>query len=151
MSIAMAQHVFTYEGSWQGDRSGQGEISVGGLQSVVTTPAQMGGPGQGTNPDEMLLGAAATCYMMTLAFALASRKVPYERLRVSSTATFNDEGGLHCERIVHKPHVVLPSNASDADVAKVHDLVKLAESRCMVSKALMGNVEILVEARVDRE
>ncbi|MCL6626498.1 hypothetical protein [Alicyclobacillus shizuokensis] len=59
----MAQHVYTYQGRWQGDRQGQGKIMVGGLQSLVSTPAQMGGPGIGTNPDEMLLGAAATCYM----------------------------------------------------------------------------------------
>ncbi len=30
----------------------------------------MDGPGVGTNPDEMLLGAAATCYIITLAAML---------------------------------------------------------------------------------
>ena len=40
----------------------------------------MDGPGIGTNPDEMLLGAAATCYMITLAAML-------ERSQIEATAT----------------------------------------------------------------
>jgi Predicted redox protein, regulator of disulfide bond formation len=44
-----------------------GEIASGQLQTKVSIPPEMDGPGIGTNPDEMLLGAAATCYIITLA------------------------------------------------------------------------------------
>jgi peroxiredoxin-like protein len=146
----MAQHTFHYEGSWNGGRSGKGQIKVGNLSSVISTPASINGLGEGTNPDEMLVGAAASCYMMTLAFALERRGVPVEELTVASTGTASDEGGLHFETIVHHPHIVLPAEADDQQIEKVHELVKFAESRCMVSKAVKGNVEVKVEATVEK-
>lgn len=146
----MAQHTFHYEGSWHGGRNGKGQIKVGNLSSVISTPASMNGLGEGTNPDEMLVGAAASCYMMTLAFALERKGVPVEELTVASTGTASDEGGLHFEKIVHYPHIVLPAEADDKQIEKVYELVKLSESRCMVSKAMKGNVEIKVEAGVEK-
>jgi peroxiredoxin-like protein len=32
----------------------------------ISIPKEMNGPGIGTNPDEMLLGAASTCYIIYL-------------------------------------------------------------------------------------
>ena len=51
----------------RGLRNDVGEISMKNLQTQVSIPKEMDGPEIGTNPDEMLLGAAATCYIITLA------------------------------------------------------------------------------------
>ena len=42
----------------------------------------MDGPGIGTNPDEMLLGAAATCYIITLAAMLERSGISHEGLEL---------------------------------------------------------------------
>ncbi|WP_206880181.1 OsmC family protein [Alicyclobacillus mali (ex Roth et al. 2021)] len=141
------KHMFHYEGRWTGGRAGSGEIRAGGLQATVTRPAQMGGPGIGTNPDEMLLSAAATCYMMTLAFLLEARKIPVMDLTVFSTGVFSEEGGLHCESIAHRPKILLDGEGNGV-VDLAMQLAREAESRCMVSRALAGNVSISVEPEV---
>lgn len=144
----MTTHTFHYEGNWSGGRRGKGQIQAGNLSSVLSTPASMDGLGQGTNPDELLLSAAGSCYMMTLAFALERRDISFKDLSVTSTGTANDNGGLHFEKIVHHPRIVLDQDVDEALIEQVEKLVKLSESRCMVSKALKGNVEIEVKAEI---
>ena len=63
----MAEHHFYLKANWPGLRNDVGEIQSGNLITKVSVPQAMDGPGIGTNPDEMLLGAAATCYIITLA------------------------------------------------------------------------------------
>ncbi len=46
----------------------------------------MNGPGEGTNPDEMLLGAAATCFVITYAAMLERANIEKESLTLSSEA-----------------------------------------------------------------
>lgn len=145
----MAEHTFHYEGSWEGGRAGRGQIKVGDLSSVISTPASMNGLGEGTNPDEMLVGAAGSCYLMTLAFGLESEGVSVEELTMKSMGTASEEGGLHFEKITHRPHIVLSAEADEDQVKKVNRLVEKSEERCMVSKALRGNVEVTVEAEVE--
>ncbi|HEX7066191.1 MAG TPA: OsmC family protein [Bacillales bacterium] len=146
----MAEHLFHYEGSWDGGRQGKGQIAAGNLSSVITTPASMGGSGEGTNPDELLLSAAGSCYLMTLAFGLEREGISTKALRITSSGTASDEDGLHFKEIVHYPQIVLEKDANEQLIAKVHELVKRSESRCMVSKALQGNVDVIVEAKVER-
>ena len=62
----MTQHHFHLTANWPGKRNDIGEIQSGNLSTQVSIPKEMDGPGIGTNPDEMLLGAAATCYIITL-------------------------------------------------------------------------------------
>ena len=63
----MAEHHFHLKANWPGLRNDIGTIETLNLQTEVSIPTEMDGPGVGTNPDEMLLGAAATCYVITLA------------------------------------------------------------------------------------
>jgi peroxiredoxin-like protein len=145
----MTRHVFEYKGDWNGGRNGHGEMTSGNLASTISVPASMGGSGMGTNPDEMLVGAAASCYLMTLAIAVERAGVRVESLSVSSTGTASEEGGLHFEEIVHRPHVILPAHSEDKDKQVVRDLIKRAEKRCMVSNALKGNVKIEIKPKIE--
>ena len=82
----MTEHIFKLEARWPGGRNSVGDIHAGNLQTNVSIPKEMDGPNEGTNPDEMLLGAAATCYMITLAAML-------ERARIdTNTQTLHSEG-----------------------------------------------------------
>ena len=54
----------------------------------------MDGPGAGTNPDEMLLGAAATCYIITLAAMLERSGIHQEALTMESEAIVDVTNGV---------------------------------------------------------
>jgi len=145
----LTKHIFTLSGDWKGGLNGAGAISVGALQAEIATPVELGGTGQGTNPEEMLLGAAATCYMITLGAILAKRAYPIRALAIRSEATYSSEGGLTCESIVHRPTIELEAGASESQRDEAIKAAHRAEKACMVTKALTGNVVISVEPTVN--
>ena len=86
---------------------------------------------------------------MSLIYILDKGRIPVERLTVSSTGTFyDDKDGVHFERLVHHPHIVL-SKETGVNADKVHKFIKLAEDRCMVSNAFRGNVDVIVKPTIE--
>jgi peroxiredoxin-like protein len=146
--MILAEFHFHLKSSWAGGRLGEGKIDVGNLQTVVSIPGEMGGPGIGTNPDEMLLGAAATCYLITLASVLENRKLPVNEISLSTKGVVSDDGGLHFASITHKPIITLSGEATEEQVQSARTAVERAEKACMISKALRGNVQVYVEPEI---
>jgi peroxiredoxin-like protein len=142
----MAKHHFHLKATWSGGRNGVGTISAGNLQSKISIPPQMDGPGVGTNPDEMLIGAAATCYLITLAAMIERGKMPVQELSLETEGVVDvTNGKFTFEKIIHRPKVVIASNADEKERKKIKTATYQSEERCMISNALRGNVELLVE------
>lgn len=147
----MAEHLFTLKADWPGLRNDVGSIEAGNLRTKISVPPEMDGPGVGTNPDEMLLGAAATCYIITLAAMLERAGIDKQSLRMESEAAVDVTNGVFTyKRITHRPVLVLERGVTDSEVEKAQRLAVKAEESCMISRALRGNVEIRLEEKVRR-
>ncbi|TCJ02274.1 OsmC family protein [Cytobacillus praedii] len=145
----MAEHQFHLQAHWPGLRNDVGHIETGQLQTKVSIPPDMDGPGVGTNPDEMLLGAAATCYIITLAAMMERSKLEKADLRMDSVGIVDvTKGIITYKKIIHRPVIVLNTNATDEDSDLALKLAKKAETSCMISRALKGNVEIELEVSI---
>ncbi|MEI2400375.1 MULTISPECIES: OsmC family protein [Paenibacillus] len=137
------KHPFHLKAVWNGGRNSEGHIEAGGLRTVISIPQEMGGPGTGTNPDEMLLGAASTCYLITLAAMLERSDIVPQELTLESEATVDVTNNVFTyERIVHKPRVVLQADATASQLKKAERLAHMAEESCMISRAVAGNVSM---------
>lgn len=148
----MAEHLFHLQASWPGLRNDVGTIEAGNLKTEVSIPPEMDGPGAGTNPDEMLLGAAATCYIITLAAMLERARIPKENLTMNSIGIVDVTNGVFTyKKIIHKPHIVLANSVTEKGEALVRKLAEKAETSCMISRALKGNVEIELEVIISRK
>jgi len=146
----MAEHIFHLKANWPGVRNDVGEIEAGNLKTKVSVPPEMDGPGVGTNPDEMLLGAAATCYIITLAAMMERSGLEKEELTMESEGIVDvTKGVITYKKIIHRPRIVLKPDASDKDVEMAGRLAKKAETSCMISRAVKGNVEIELIATVE--
>ncbi|AYE50640.1 OsmC family protein [Priestia megaterium] len=144
----MAKHHFHLQANWPGGRNEVGTIESGQLKTQISIPPEMDGPGVGTNPDEMLLGAAATCYIITLAAMLERSGIRQEALTMESEAVVDVTNGVFTyEKIIHKPHVIITPELT-AQEEKISRLIKKAETSCMISRAIQGNVEIELEPRL---
>lgn len=142
----MAEHYFHLTANWPGNRNDVGEIQAGQLHTKISIPKEMDGPGIGTNPDEMLLGAAATCYIITLAAMLERSKIEKHSLDMESTAIVDVTNGVFTyKKIIHRPSIVI---VNEKDLAMARKLAEKAEKSCMISRAIQGNVEIQLEATV---
>ncbi|MFP5115459.1 OsmC family protein [Bacillaceae bacterium C204] len=146
----MAEHVFHLKANWPGLRNDVGEIEAGNLKTKISIPPEMDGPGVGTNPDEMLLGAAATCYIITLAAMMERSGLVKESLTLESEGIVDVTNGVFTyKKIIHRPHIILKPSASEKDVEMAMRLAKKAETSCMISRAIQGNVKIELQAKVD--
>ncbi len=144
----MAKHHFHLQANWPGGRNEVGTIEAGQLKTSISIPPEMDGPGAGTNPDEMLLGAAATCYIITLAAMLERSGIHQEALTMESEAIVDVRNGVFTyEKIIHKPHVIVTPKFA-AQEEKINRLIKKAETSCMISRAIQGNVEIELEPQL---
>lgn len=147
----MAEHQFYLKADWPGLRNDIGTIDAGNLKTEVSIPPEMDGPGIGTNPDEMLLGAAATCYIITLAAMMERSKLEKLALTMESVGVVDVTNGvITYKKIIHKPHILLNLDATEKDIALAHKLAGKAEASCMISRAIKGNVVIELEATVTK-
>ncbi|GGB35106.1 hypothetical protein GCM10011409_10740 [Lentibacillus populi] len=145
----MAKHHFHLHADWPGGRNSEGYMDAGNLKTKISIPPEMDGPGIGTNPDEMLLGAAATCYIITLAAMIERAELPLQKMSLESEGIVDVTNGVFTyKKIIHKPTVSLKSSATTEQIDKLRKLVEKAEISCMISRAIKGNVEIELQAAI---
>ncbi|WDZ59840.1 OsmC family protein [Paenibacillus polymyxa] len=145
------EHTFLLKADWNGGRNSYGRIEAGQLRTAISIPAEMGGPGVGTNPDEMLLGAAATCYLITLAAMMERASLPVASLALESEGIVDVTNNIFTyRRIVHRPQVQLAVDATESQIEQALRLAEQAETSCMISRAVAGNVALSTEPVVER-
>ncbi|GEK33798.1 OsmC family protein [Kurthia sibirica] len=145
----MVKHLFELQATWPGGRNDIGEITAGNLQTKISIPPAMDGPGIGTNPDEMLLGAAATCYLISLAAMLERAHITPQSLTLTSDGIVDVTNGVFTyEKIIHRPVIVLMDDAPTREKTMAQKLAEKAEKTCMISKAIAGNVAIELDVTI---
>ncbi|MFF5995957.1 SACOL1771 family peroxiredoxin [Lysinibacillus sp. KU-BSD001] len=144
----MTQHTFTLQTTWAGGRNDVGTLHAERLSTAISIPPEMNGPGIGTNPDEMLLGAAATCYLISLA-AMLERSDIQAMLNMTSEGIVDVTNGVFTyEQIIHNLQLKL-AEKNERNERIATRLAHKAEQTCMISKALKGNVEIKVNVTME--
>jgi len=133
--------------TWQGDLlTGGGTIeSVGSgafAPLAVSWPARTGEEAGMTSPEELIAAAHAACFSMAWSNGLAERGTPPENLSVSAAVTFVPGTGITTSAL----DVV--GDVPGADDTAFREAAEQAKENCPVSKALHGNVEMTVTARL---
>src|SRR6266550_6767629 len=93
---AMGQLEATAVVRWTGF-GGTVEGATGVLRVPTATQTELGGPGDGTNPEELLAAAHANCFTSTLSSLARRRGVSFERIETAVTTelVWSDRGGDH--------------------------------------------------------
>lgn len=145
------EHSFECAGQWRGQlMQGTGSLKAGQIENTFSVPREMGGPGHGTNPEELLVAAANSCYLMTLAALLQFEGVAFDELRNSSSAVFAaTPSGPVFTQLRHSPVVYMTPDARMLFSGTVQSCFLQAERACMVSKAVVGNIQVSVQGRVE--
>ena len=126
---------------WKGF-GGTVDGASGKLHAPTATQAELGGPGTGTNPEELLAAAHANCYTSTLTSMARSRNVDLRSVETSATTRLEWGAGADHHLASSRLRVRIRSSSPE-DV--VRDLVRRAEHECPVCLAIRGNVEMTVD------
>ena len=137
-------HHFKAKARWIGRLDGNGTLSARGFESVFSAPTSLGGSDIGTNPEELLLSAAAGCFSITLAAVLARMGVAVREIYIDSEMAVEGSGkDLAVKAIHHVPYVRIESND---DKSRVESALQATEGICLISRALKGNVLVSSDA-----
>jgi osmotically inducible protein OsmC len=137
----------TAEASWQGDlTSGSGTIESVGSGSFgplpVTWASRAEEPAGRTSPEELIAAAHATCFSMALANGLGKAGTPPSHLSTVARVTFVPGTGIT------RSELVVEGSVPGIDEGAFVQAAQEARDDCPVSKALAGNVELAVTARL---
>jgi osmotically inducible protein OsmC len=135
---------------WQGtlmEGSGQATAGTGAFTLPVSFPRRIGEPEGTTSPEELIAGAHAACYAMVVAGALTRANASTTRTRVTCTVTAEKtDAGL---RILTSRLEVVAKGLKGMDAATFKTTAQEANAKCPVSNALLGGLQIEVDARVE--
>lgn len=139
----MAKVLYTAEATVTGGRAdGHGTTTDGALEVDLALPAEMGGEGGGTNPEQLFAVGYAACFEGAVAVAARRAKVETGEISIGShvTLTPTSSGGfaLGVALDVSLPAVDGPGEAAE--------LVKAAHQVCPYSNATRGNIEVALTA-----
>jgi osmotically inducible protein OsmC len=100
---------------------------------------------KGSNPEELIAAAHAGCFSMALSSALEKAGHPATRIETRAAVTLEMvEGAPKITRSV----LDVRGKVDGMDQAAFQQAAEGAKKNCPVSKALQGNVEITMEARL---
>ncbi len=138
----MSKVLYTAEAHVTGGRAeGHGTSSDGALEVDLRTPAELGGEGGGTNPEQLFAVGYAACFESALMAVARRSKIAVGDVGIDSrVALISAE-----ERsfgIAVELRVGLPSLETDAAI----DLVRQAHRVCPYSNATRGNIDITLSA-----
>jgi peroxiredoxin-like protein len=130
---------FTVALRWSGTgRDGVGEIHTDDLTIDLSAPESMGGRGVGTNPEELLVSAVASCYTATLFGLLRRARLPVASLAVDAKGgVIGFPGRARFNRVAVSPTILGgdPSRQREYEAVAVN-----AHDRCLIGKALAPGV-----------
>ncbi|EHJ08111.1 SACOL1771 family peroxiredoxin [Staphylococcus simiae] len=145
----MVQHDFKVTTMWSGGRNQVGKVNGDILSEHISIPSSLGGIGKGTNPDEMLVAAASSCYIISLAATLERAKFENVTIELESigTATFIN-GKFAMKSINHYPKIQIDNKDFERLTKKLPKLLQIADQNCMISNSVRNNVKINISPTI---
>lgn len=134
----MGTALYTAEAQVVGGRSGHGRTDDGRLDVDLRLPKELGGDGEGTNPEQLFAIGYAACFASSLALVGRREKVKADDAVIDSKVMLIPiEDGRF--KLGVELDVTLPSIA---DAAQAVDLVRITHQVCPYSNATRGNIEV---------
>ena len=139
----MANTIYTAKAHVTGGRAeGHGRTSDGALEVDLRVPAELGGPGGGTNPEQLFAVGYASCFESALSVVARRAKTDAGDVSIESEVGLSPDGKGGFQLSVAL-NVTLPGVA---DVDTAVELVRAAHAVCPYSNATRGNIEVALSA-----
>ena len=137
--------LFTAEALATGDgRNGRARSSDGRVDVDLAVPRELGGSGDGSNPEQLFAAGYAACFHSALQMVAREAKSPLGESSAGAQVHFgpNDVGGFGLAVTLE---VVIPDLPHD----RAAELVAEAHQVCPYSNATRGNIDIELKVTDD--
>ena len=129
--------LYTAEATVHGGREGEARSSDGKLVVKLSPPKEMGGSGEGTNPEQLFAVGYAACFQSALMRIAQREHVDASKSTITSKVGIgpNGQGGFGLEVELH---VSIPG----VDPVTGAKILELAHQVCPYSNATRGNIPV---------
>ncbi|MFZ1155852.1 MAG: organic hydroperoxide resistance protein [Solirubrobacteraceae bacterium] len=139
----MAKVLYTAEATVTGGRAeGHGRTSDGVLEVELRTPSELGGAGDGTNPEQLFAIGYAACFEGALGVVARRERAEVGDVSIDSRVSLlpTEGGGF---KLAVALDVSLPQVEDPEQAARI---VAAAHKVCPYSNATRGNIEVELTA-----
>jgi lipoyl-dependent peroxiredoxin len=127
---------------------GKGTANAGtkAFSLPVSFPSRIGDPGGNTSPEELMAASHASCYAMALNATVGRKGGSIGRTRVTATIVADkSDAGI---KLTTSKLKVVAEGLQGIDKAQFDEVAREAESKCPISNALRGALNIELETEV---
>ena len=124
-------------------RNGRTRTTDGRIDLGLAVPQEMGGSGDGANPEQLFAVGYAACFHSALKLVAGRSKAKISDTAVTAEVSINpvDGGGFQLA-------VALHAEIGGVDQDTADRLVEHAHQVCPYSNATRGNIEVTVDATI---
>src|SRR5690606_8710896 len=136
----MADITRTSRAQWKGglkDGSGTTSTGSGVLKDVKYSVPSRFENGQGTNPEELIAAAHASCFSMMLSKILGDQNQTAQEINTTATLTMKMDGGPK----ITKVQLVTEARVPGMDENSFQNAAKEAKDKCPISVLLQPGLE----------
>jgi len=141
VTTQLVKPLYTAKATATGGRAGHVVSADGILDLDLRPPAEMGGPGGATNPEELFAAGYAACFQSALGAVGRRQGVDTSASTVEADVTIGTIGGG-----AYGLAVALRVTIPGVDAGTVQSLTEAAHAVCPYSNATRGNIEVALQA-----
>jgi Ohr subfamily peroxiredoxin len=119
----------------KGGRNGRALLDEGGLALAMALPKEVGGAGDGHNPEQLFALGYSSCFGQALLVLGKKHGVDAQAAKVTCEVTLNTDDGFSLS-------AELKVSVPGADKDKVQALIEDAHTVCPYSKATKGSMPV---------
>ena len=134
--------IYTAHGTSVGGRGGgTAKTADGALDVKIDNPAEMGGKGDGVNPEQLFAIGYSSCYLGAMKF-VAGKMTPPVLIAPEASTTVHVSFGPRDDGEGFGLEVVMDVSLPGVDKAQAQDIATKAHVVCPYSHATKGNIEV---------
>ena len=135
--MSLEKVIYTAHATSTGGRDGSSKSDDGKLQVKLAPPKEMGGNGDGTNPEQMFAAGYSACFLGAMKFVAGQQKItlPNDTSIDASVGIGPIPGGFGIE-------AALAISIPGMDKAAAQALADAAHQVCPYSNATRGNIDV---------
>ena len=126
-----------------GRRGGHASSSDGLLEVDLNAPKELGGPGTGTNPEQLFAAGYSACFNSAFVGVAKQAGVKADEAHVTAKVGFGPAGQGYALT------VDLEISVAGLELAQVQELAEVAHQVCPYSNATRGNIQVTLDVVED--
>ena len=135
-ALALEKTLYTARVTVAGGRTGSARSEDGVLDLSLTAPRETGGPGTGTNPEQLFAAGYAACFTSALTLVARREDIDVKGVTTVGEVDFGPVGEGYGIA------VTLRVSVPGLDRAKLAELLAKADAVCPYSNATRGNIPV---------